>query len=174
MSKHHIHTARLALREFALTDAPFILKLVNTPQWLEFIGDKHVHNIQDAKNYLTTGPIKSYEQHGHGLWAVELTDTKELIGMCGFVKRDKFEHPDIGFALMPDQAGKGYGFEMATATLAYGRDTLRFPTLLGITSPHNERSIHVLTKIGLLPQGLIPADHPDGTLLFRLDFGLNK
>jgi ribosomal-protein-alanine N-acetyltransferase len=171
MPKHHIQTARLTLREFSLTDAPFILKLVNTPEWLEFIGDKHVHNMQDAEHYLTSGPMKSQTLHGYGLWAVELLDTHELIGMCGFVKRDKFDHPDIGFALMPNQAGKGFGFEMAAATLAYGRDTLRFPTILGITSPHNQRSISVLTKIGLLPQGLIPSDHPDGTLLFRLDFG---
>lgn len=167
---HQIQTARLTLRDFTLSDAPFILKLVNTPEWLAFIGDKHVHNVQDAEIYLTNGPIKSYTQHGYGLWAVELSDTKELIGMCGFVKRDKFDHPDIGFALMPDQAGKGYGYEMAAATLAYGRDKLKFPAILGITSPQNVRSIAVLTKIGLLPQGAIPSDHPDGTLLFQLDF----
>jgi len=165
-----IQTDRLTLRDFTLADAPFILKLVNTPEWLEFIGDKHVHNLQDAERYLTNGPIKSQAEHGYALWAVGMRNTQELIGMCGFVKREKFEHPDIGFALMPNQAGKGYGYEMANATLTYGRDTLRFPTILGITSPHNDRSIGVLTKIGLLPQGLIPSDHPDGTLLFRLDF----
>ncbi|WP_419157804.1 GNAT family N-acetyltransferase [Rossellomorea sp. BNER] len=37
-----IETDRLILRRLSINDAPFILKLLNDPSWLRFIGDKGV------------------------------------------------------------------------------------------------------------------------------------
>lgn len=34
-----LQTHRLSLREFELTDTEFIINLLNSPNWLEFIGD---------------------------------------------------------------------------------------------------------------------------------------
>ena len=34
-----LETERLDLREFSIDDAEFILTLLNTPAWLEYIGD---------------------------------------------------------------------------------------------------------------------------------------
>ena len=60
-------TDRLTLRPFTNADAGFIVELVNTPGWLEFIGDRNIHTEEDAINYLQNGPIKSYQQNGFGL-----------------------------------------------------------------------------------------------------------
>ena len=44
-----IVTERLSLRHLTADDAPFILRLVNEPSWLEFIGDKGVRSLEDAR-----------------------------------------------------------------------------------------------------------------------------
>ncbi|MCY2984042.1 MAG: hypothetical protein NTY15_10460 [Planctomycetota bacterium] len=60
-------TSRLLLREFSLSDAPFIRTLFNTPGWLQFIGDRGVATNGDAEQYLANGPMKSYVTNGFGL-----------------------------------------------------------------------------------------------------------
>jgi hypothetical protein len=46
--------SRIRLRHLQIQDAEFILSLVNTPGWLEFIGNRDVHTLEDAKLYLLT------------------------------------------------------------------------------------------------------------------------
>ena len=45
-------TERLLLRSLTLADAPFIFELVNTAGWIQFIGDRNVHNHEDAERYI--------------------------------------------------------------------------------------------------------------------------
>lgn len=66
-----LETERLNLRWFDIKDAPFILELVNDPAWIQFIGDKGVSNLEDAKNYIVNGPIDMYNKLGFGLYLVE-------------------------------------------------------------------------------------------------------
>ncbi|MCW8878275.1 MAG: GNAT family N-acetyltransferase [Kangiellaceae bacterium] len=143
-----IETDRLILRELDLDDAPFILKLVNEPSWLENIGDKNVNSIADAERYLNEGPLKSYQENGFGLYLAELKLKKYPVGLCGLVKREGLEHPDIGYALMPDFWGAGLASEAARATLEYAQNSLGIAQVLGITSMNNASSIRVLEKIG--------------------------
>jgi len=60
----------LYYREFDTCDAAFILELLNTPGWLQFIGDRNIRNLEDAHNYLLNGPLLSYKGNGYGAWLV--------------------------------------------------------------------------------------------------------
>jgi RimJ/RimL family protein N-acetyltransferase len=150
--QHILETERLRLREFTLADTSFILELLNSPGWLEFIGDRQVQTEEQAKAYLENGPFKSYQDNGFGLSMVELKEGNQPIGMCGILKRNTLEDPDIGFAFLPVFSGKGYAFEIAEATLNHAQTTLHIPTILAITVPENKRSIHLLEKIGMTYQ----------------------
>lgn len=143
-----LKTERLTLRQFKNEDAGFIVELVNTPGWLEFIGDRNIHTEEDAINYLQNGPIKSYSENGFGSSMVELKDGTP-IGMCGLLKRDSLENPDIGFAFLPAYIGKGYAFEIVNATMDYATHQLKLKTIYAITDPKNKRSIQLLEKLGL-------------------------
>ena len=162
---YFLETQRLGLRKFTSDDADFIVELLNTPGWLQFIGDRNVKTKEQAIVYLEEGPIKSYKQNGFGLWMVELNTDKTAIGMCGIIKRESLEHPDIGFAFLPQYFGKGYGLEVASATLSYGREKLGIEKLLAITIPGNEKSIRLLEKIGLSFKQNIPATEEGEQLL---------
>jgi len=144
-----LETKRLILRQFTTDDTKFILELVNSPGWLEFIGDRNIKTDEQAKKYLQNGPLKSYEQNGFGLSLVALKNEKLPIGMCGIIKRDHLENPDIGFAFLPEFTGKGLAFEMAAATMAYAKDQLKLPVIFAITVSENKTSIKLLEKIGM-------------------------
>jgi RimJ/RimL family protein N-acetyltransferase len=144
-----LETERLSLREFNTADAAFIIQLLNSEGWLKFIGDRHIKTIEQAENYLTNGPMKSYSVNGFGLSMVELKNTHTPIGMCGLIKRDNLPDIDIGFAFLEEFMGNGYAFEIAQATINFAKESLKKETILAITIPTNVRSINLLKKIGM-------------------------
>jgi RimJ/RimL family protein N-acetyltransferase len=143
-----IITDRLKLLPLQIKDAPFILKLLNTPGWIKYIGDRNVYTLEEAKDYIINGPLKSYELNGYGLYRVELSDDT-VIGLCGLINREILPFPDIGFALLPDFEGKGYISEAALATKQYATSQFGLKQLCGITTIDNLASIRVLEKIGM-------------------------
>jgi RimJ/RimL family protein N-acetyltransferase len=143
-----LETERLILRRFTVGDAQFILTLVNEPSFIRYIGDKKIRNLEDARQYILSGPVASYERHGFGLCLVELRGSHTSIGMCGLLKREELPEPDIGFALLPEFWNKGFAFEAATAVLQDARERLELQRILAITSLDNEASIKLLQRLG--------------------------
>lgn len=148
-----LHTERLRIREFTLYDAPFIVRLLNTDGWLRYIGDRNVHSDNDARDYLTAGPLKSYAENGFGLWCVEERESAASVGMCGILKRPELETPDVGFAFLPEYHGQGFALEAVEATLAHAQGAFGLQLLSAIVQPDNERSIALLTKMGFTFSG---------------------
>ncbi|MBL1704237.1 N-acetyltransferase, partial [Klebsiella pneumoniae] len=128
-----LETERLVLRWFDIKDAPFILELVNDPAWIQFIGDKRIKNLDDAKKYILNGPVDMYNKMGFGLYLVERKEDFTPLGMCGLIKRDSLEDVDIGFAFLEKFRSKGYGFESASAVIDYGVQNLGMKRIVAIT-----------------------------------------
>jgi len=149
MSRYLVETPRLALREFTFEDVSFIIKLVNTEGWLRYIGDRNVHTEEQAKRYLENGPLKSYRENGFGLSCVLLKSTGTAIGMCGLLKRDYLEHPDVGFAFLPEHQGKGYAGEIVEAILHFAKNQLHIDTVQAIVMEENTLSRKLLEKVGM-------------------------
>lgn len=156
-----LSTSRLLLQRFAESDAPFILELLNDPDWLQFIGDKSVRTLDDARRYLVEGPIAMYARAGLGLWRVDLRDSHTPIGMCGLIHRDGVADVDIGFAFLPEFRAKGYAQEAASATLAFGHGSLGLKRLVAFTAPDNLSSIRLVEKIGMRRERTVTL--PDST-----------
>lgn len=155
-----IETERLVLRPLRIEDAPFILRLLTQPSWLRFIGDRGVRDLESAERYLRDVPIAMQSRYGFALQHVSLKATGEPIGLCGILKRESLPDPDIGFALLDEHAGKGYGFEAATAVIADAEQRLGLRRLLAIATPDNERSARLLGALGFEPRGM----HEDGRM----------
>lgn len=166
-----LETERLTLRHLSPeTDAKFILRLLNEPSFLQYIGDKKVRTLDDARAYIRNGPMKSYEDNGFGLYRVGLKENGSAIGICGLIKRDTLPEPDIGFAFLPEHWDKGYAHESAAEIMRHARAVLRLDRILAITSPDNEPSGKLLGKIGLHFQRLIRlSDDADKVKLFSTD-----
>lgn len=150
-----LETERTILREVTTDDAEFILGLLNESSFIKYIGDRNVRTIRQAREYIESRFTESYKQFGFGMWAVELKEINQTVGICGFVKRDSLPDADIGFAFTPQFERKGFGFETAAAVLRYGRDNLNLRRVLAITSQENESSIKLLEKLGFKFERLI-------------------
>lgn len=148
MYTYILETDRLLIRQPTIEDAAFLLRLVNEPSWLQYIGDRNVHSLEDAEKYLLNGSIKSYETNGFGFGIVIEKETGTSIGMCGFVKRDFLDHVDIGFAFYPEYTRQGYAFESAKACMQHASEFLDIKKLLAICTQDNTSSIKLLEKLG--------------------------
>lgn len=161
-----LETDRLALRRLVPADAPFVLELVNDPDWLRYIGDRGVRTLQQAVDYIEGGPAQMYARYGFGLYLVELKRSGEPIGMCGLLKREFLPDADIGFAFLPRYRGAGYAFEAAAGVLRYAAAELGLGRVAAIATQDNERSARLLEKLGLRYEGLVA--YPDEAVELRL------
>ncbi|MFU2028310.1 alanine acetyltransferase [Bacillus wiedmannii] len=160
-----LETERLVLRWFDIKDAPFILELVNDPAWIQFIGDKRIKNLDDAKKYILNGPVDMYNKIGFGLYLVERKEDLTPLGMCGLIKRDSLEDVDIGFAFLEKFRSNGYGFESASAVIEYGVQKLGLKRIVAITTIDNINSGKLLEKIGFQFEEII-SDSGENLKLF--------
>ncbi|MCC5802401.1 GNAT family N-acetyltransferase [Rossellomorea vietnamensis] len=147
-------TNRLSLRWVEESDAGFILTLLNEPGWLQYIGDKGVHTLEDANLYILNGPRAMYEQKGFGLFLAERKLDHTPIGLCGLIKRDGLEDVDIGFAFLSAYQSQGYAYEAACATVEFAKES-GIKRLVAITSKDNEPSSKLLEKLGMTFDGYV-------------------
>jgi RimJ/RimL family protein N-acetyltransferase len=165
-----IETDRLILRHLSPEDAAFILRLLNEPSWLNFIGDRGVRTLEDARAYILKGPVEMYSRLGFGLYLVELKEEGISMGICGLIKRDALEDVDIGFAFLPEFWGKGYAYESASAVMGYGKRAFGLNRLVAITSPDNYVSAKLLEKLGFNFERMIKlSDDNEEVRLFTAD-----
>ncbi|MEX0359822.1 MAG: GNAT family N-acetyltransferase [Allomuricauda sp.] len=162
-----VESERLRIQEAEPADSEFILQLLNSPNWLEFIGDRGVKTEKQAINYIEMSLRHSYNHHGFGLYIVILKESLIPIGLCGFLQRDYLDHPDIGFATLPAFEGFGYTFEACAALMEHAKQNLKLKSILGITTPSNIKSRNLLLKIGLMEVGTVmPPGKKEELLLF--------
>lgn len=165
-----IETARLRLREFTGTDTEFVIALLNDPDWIKNIGDKHVRTTEDARTYLENGPMTSYRNNGFGLYAVEVKHDQLVIGTCGLIKRPGLDDVDIGFAFLPEYRALGYALEATAAVLEWAEKVRNLSRVLAIVLPENRRSVHLLEKLGMNYEKeiVLPGD-PTPLSLYSID-----
>ncbi len=144
-----IETERLRLRNYTLKDAPFVYDLMNSEGWINNIGDRNIKTIWDAENYIQFNYFSAYERFGYGPFLVSLKETGTPIGSTGLYKRENLEHPDVGYAFLPEFWNKGFAFEAASAVMQFALNTLKIKKITAITLPNNIPSIKLLKKLGL-------------------------
>ena len=166
-----LNTERLELRWLTLADTPMMLAVWNDPAFVRFVADRGIRSLEQARAAVEAGPLRLYAEYGYGPFRVRRRADGMDMGICGLFRRDGLEEPDIGFAILPDFCGKGYGFEASAAVLAHARDALGLPCVTAIVSPHNDASIGLLEKLGMRYERPIrmPGDDHD-VRLYRIEF----
>jgi [ribosomal protein S5]-alanine N-acetyltransferase len=144
--QQHISTKRLHLDLLTLADDAFIISLVNSKGWIEFIGERNVHSKEQAIAYIS----KIISTPDLFYWVVRVQATNTPIGIVSFLKRSYLDNFDIGFAFLPESNGQGYAFEAAKEVLLMlDRQQPLYHPVLATTVPSNVQSIKLLTRLGL-------------------------
>ncbi len=143
MFSQRIQTDRLQIEELSHADASFLIELVNTPGWLEFIGNRNVYTLFDAQNYIQN----ILDNENYRYWTVKLQNTNTPIGLISLIKRDYLDNSDIGFAFLPQYSNLGYAFEATQAIIDKVSMFPKFEILLATTLPNNIHSIKLLKRL---------------------------
>lgn len=132
----------ITLEKINTSQASFMLELVNTASWLEFIGQRNVHTLQEAVEYIE----KIIQTQDFEYYCVFDKDKKTL-GVISFIKRDYLDLWDLGFALLPDNTQKGITFLACTLFIDYLKENTPIKEICAITDPNNKRSISLLQRL---------------------------
>lgn len=154
-SREILETRRLRLRKLTTADAPFMLALLNDPAFHQYIGDRGVQSEAQARDYIKHGAIASYAQFGYGMYLAELKSDGRAAGICGLVRRDGLDDPDLGFAFMPEFRSQGLATEAASAVLRHAVNAMALPRVVAIVTPDNQASIALLQKAGMRQDGTV-------------------
>lgn len=142
-------TDRLHLRPTQLEDASFILRLLNTPKWLKYIGDRNVKTLADAQKYIKERMFPQLERLGFGNYTVIRKLDGAKLGCCGIYDREGLEGVDIGFSFLPEYEGQGYAFEASDCIKVAAFSEFNLKKMGAITLEENTASRKLLEKLGL-------------------------
>ena len=157
MHQPQYKTDRLLLRPTDLSDAPFVLTLLNSPLWLRYIGDRGVRTLTEARAYIRERMLGQLTERGYGNFTVIRSADGVRLGCCGIYHRSEMTLPDLGFSFLGDYIGRGYGYESARRLLRAAHEDFGLTALRAITTPDNEASRRLLEKLGFVDRGLATA-----------------
>ena len=142
-------TPRLLLRKFVLDDAPALEAVLGDPVTMQFYP-----SAVDRKGVVSwiEKNITRYQQDGHGLWAMLLKGSNELIGDCGCAMQEVEgkQEVEVGYHVRRDLWGRGYATEAARACMDYAFTRLGAKRVISMIRPPNVASRRVAEKNGLV------------------------
>lgn len=139
-----ITTERLRLRPLTEADTDWWVRLHADAEVNRFVGSytgaqaaARLHAIQ-----------QQWTTRGHGLCAVELRSTGEVIGRSGLNWWEEFGETEIGWTFARPHWGRGYATEAARAVLAWGFGPLGLGQITAMIHPDNTGSAAVAQRLG--------------------------
>lgn len=143
-----LETPRLLLREFMPSDLNALLLVLSDPETMQ-----HYPAPLDqggAIEWIKRNQCR-YRNYGHGLWAMVLKSSMEVIGDCGLIpqKVDGTDEIEIGYHVRKDLWNHGLATEAARACKKYGFQNLSVSRLISLIRPENLSSRRVAEKNGM-------------------------
>jgi len=147
-------TARLILRQYVLTDAPAVHRLVSDRQVaLNTLRIPHPYPEGEAERWISSH--EEMRERGDYPFAITLRPDGTLVGTVGLhVKRDH-NHAELGYWIGVRYWGKGYATEAAAAAVRFGFDALKLNRIFAMHFSRNAASGRVLQKIGMRHEGTL-------------------
>ncbi|GAB2539744.1 GNAT family N-acetyltransferase [Gracilibacillus alcaliphilus] len=145
-------TERLYTREMDHSDYQRLADILQDPEVMH--AYEHAFNDEEVLSWLHN-QLDRYKQDGHGLWALILKETSDMIGQCGLT----YQHfqgesvLEIGYLLRQDCWHQGYAIEAAQAAKRYAFLQLGCKEVYSIIRDSNIASMNVAIKNGMKVRG---------------------
>ena len=126
---------------------------------------EHMQGLQpaDMSNAFVDRIEAHWDEHGWGLWALEVPGVAPFIGFTGLWPATHvlgWESREVGWRLARQHWGHGYATEAAREALRFGFEDHGFDEIVSFTVPQNTRSRAVMERIGLVRDPDADFDHP--------------
>jgi ribosomal-protein-alanine N-acetyltransferase len=154
-------TDRLVLRRWRDSDREPFAEMNADPAVMEHFPAPMSRTDSDS---LVDRIEAQFDQHGFGLWALEVVETGAFIGFTG-LSIPRFEAPftpavEVGWRLRRAAWGRGLASEAAQRALAFWFEELQRAEVVSFTTVANVRSRAVMTRIGMTHDPADDFDHP--------------
>ncbi|EIN06742.1 GNAT family acetyltransferase [Punctularia strigosozonata HHB-11173 SS5] len=155
-----IETDRLYISHW-LPDVPahcqFLCTLWSSPGFVQSCGKTGIDTPEKAKNIIEQRFGAHHARNGYGMYLVSLKPkpgaTREEsvpIGsgsLLSGVPPNAYEFPDVGYAIIDEENGKGYATEVTRALISYATKELGLKGVFGFCAADNKHSQAVLNKV---------------------------
>ncbi len=159
--RRELRTDRLYLRRWRLDDRSPFARLNADPRVVEFLPGPLSQEESDA---VADRIEAQFQQHGFGLWAVEIPGITGFAGFIGLsVPRFQAHFTpcvEIGWRLAADYWNRGYATEGARAAVDFAFASLQVEEIVSFTVPANVRSRRVMERLGMTHSASDDFDHP--------------
>lgn len=154
-----LETARLRLRQMQLEDVDVdpLLRVFGDADTMRFYPSPFTREQMAA---WIEWNLRSYNEHGYGLWALVLKETNEVIGDCGLtwqrVGYGDGRELEAGWHVRRDLWSLGLATEAGFSVRDYAHDVLQRERLIAIINAENLPSQSVARKLACHSSVLIP------------------
>ena len=140
-----IETNRLYLREMRQSDYPALCKMLQDED-VVYAYDG-VFSDEETQEWLDR-QLTRYQEYGHGLWAVTLKTSDDMIGQCGLTMQDYNDGQilEVGYLFQKKYWHQGYATEAAIACRNYAFDKLNADEVFSIIRDTNVASQNVAKR----------------------------
>jgi RimJ/RimL family protein N-acetyltransferase len=140
------------LRYLTPDDVDSIFAVIGDPVAMQYFP--RTYDRKDAEEWIERN-LRRYAEHGHGIYAVVLKTTGDVIGDCGLAIQQIAGGPEleVGYHLRRDQWGHGYATEAARACIAYAFREFGAEKVVSLIRPENLPSRRVAERNGMEVEG---------------------
>ena len=139
-----IETERLILRDARESDLDDLASFMASER-SHFVGGP-----MDRANCwrLISGSLGHWMLRGYGMWNIHHKADDRVIGTCGFIFREGWDEPELGWNVHDGYEGQSIAFEAAQAARSYGAKHFNLDGVISYLDPANTRSINLAKRLG--------------------------
>ncbi|MFN2389481.1 MAG: GNAT family N-acetyltransferase [Actinomycetota bacterium] len=141
-------TQRLLLREQTLEDLDALASILCDAETMSYYPRPYTR--AEARGWIERN-LALYDEHGMGLWAMELKGSATFVGQCGLWPKEVEGAPEveIGWHVQRPLWGRGFATEAARAARDLGFTRFGLDRMVSMIRPENAASRGVARNLGM-------------------------
>lgn len=150
----NIHTPRLLLRRFHISDDDNVLKYWASDIEIQSMYFEPVYSTKQDVQKLLARYIESYSKTDYYRWAIISKETNKCIGQIAFFMIDSKNHfGEIEYCIGKKFQNKGFATESTNSLIKFGFETINLNKVQISHMSHNIPSKKVIEKCGFTYEG---------------------
>lgn len=156
----------LNLRKFDSNDFNNYFKLISNESVMAMITERSIP-LNEAQVKFQKILVRNKKFVEFGSYKVYTSKTNEFIGLGSLIlDEEKFDEAELGYMLLPEHWGKGYGSEIAEILIGIANKA-KLKRLTAIIDPKNLPSRKILVKKGFISETLCEIEGLPGEILSK-------
>ncbi len=142
-------TDRLVIRRWNGSETDDLLAVYGDTDAMRWVGDGVAITRDQCVRWIEV-TLGNYEKRGYGMFAIEDAGSGKVVGFAGLVHPGDQREPEVKYAFLRSQWGRGLATETVKALIDFGHRAHNLNVIIATTAPANVASHKVLLKAGFV------------------------